>query len=228
MHRSFLRPIWLLVALLVVLGCAQPPPTAPLSATPDIPATVTAQVQMQPTLVPTPTAPQTQTPYPTYTPYPTLKPLPTHTPYPAPTATLRPTVDASRTLQVEEMRQAKNKFWQDGQPILLIGCRATDKPMVSRDSVWYSFSINGLFGSKWYMANVTGFVKAPKAGGCYEMVVRYDGSEKFCFYTEKGFPSLPPGYGCIGWVQETPSFYLVDGESAHYLPRNEWRAKYLN
>ncbi len=73
-------------ALLTALtACAAPEPT------PDIPATVAAQVQAQLTAIPTATPPPTNTPYPTftpkptYTPYPTLTPLPTYTPYPTAT-----------------------------------------------------------------------------------------------------------------------------------------------
>ena len=84
-------------------ACTNPAP----EPTPDLHATITAQVQEQlaaiptatpqpaytplptftpyPTLTPAPTG----TPYPTYTPAPTLEPLPTHTPYPSPT--VRPT-----------------------------------------------------------------------------------------------------------------------------------------
>ena len=93
----------------VLMACAAPPPTPVPTATPDIPATVTAQVAAVPTATayptntpfptatprPTVTPYPTNTPRPTYTPYPTSTPVPTATPYPTntpyPTATPRPT-----------------------------------------------------------------------------------------------------------------------------------------
>ena len=81
-----------------VLGCATPAP-----ATPDIPATVTAQVQDHLAAIPTDTPSPTYTPYPTATalpaptqaatatPYPTSTPRPTYTPYPTFTPTPTPT-----------------------------------------------------------------------------------------------------------------------------------------
>ena len=102
----------ILVTLLLaaLLGCATPQP----APTPDIPATVTAQVQAHldesltataypthtpyPTVTayPTPTKSPTATPYPTATPRPTYTPYPTATPTPAPTATPTPTPLAYR------------------------------------------------------------------------------------------------------------------------------------
>ena len=87
------------VALLFLsaAACAQFPPAAePLpTATPDIPATVTAQVAELMAAIPTATPYPTATPVPTYTPNPTATPLPTNTPYPTstalPTATPYPT-----------------------------------------------------------------------------------------------------------------------------------------
>ena len=73
-----------LMLLLVLAAC-----TAPPAPTPDIPATVTAQVQAHLDSVPTATPAPTYTPYPTATPYPTPTTAPTATPYP--TATPRPT-----------------------------------------------------------------------------------------------------------------------------------------
>ena len=75
-------------AFIFLTACTVPQPTTPLP-TPDIPATVTAQVQAHLDAVPTATSLPTQTPYPTYTPYPTPTEVPTATHYP--TATPRPT-----------------------------------------------------------------------------------------------------------------------------------------
>ena len=102
MRRSFLLPLWLLIALVAVTGCSQPPPVAPI---PDIPATVEPQVQAQLESLPTQTPYPTATPRPTYTPYPTptppdtATPTPTNTPTPTATATPfpTPTVTPTRT-----------------------------------------------------------------------------------------------------------------------------------
>lgn len=75
---------WLMLSL-AVLSCAQPAPLA----TPDIPATVAAQVAERMAAIPTVAADPVATPAPTYTPYPTPTLTPTATPYP--TATPRPT-----------------------------------------------------------------------------------------------------------------------------------------
>ena len=84
---------WLILSL-AVLSCAQPAPLA----TPDIPATVAAQVAERMAAIPTVAADPVATPAPTYTPYPTptrastatpyptATPRPTYTPYPTPTA----------------------------------------------------------------------------------------------------------------------------------------------
>ncbi len=67
--------------LTALTACAAPEPTP----TPDIPATVAAQVQAYLTAIPTATPLPTHTPYPTATDYPTSTPRPTYTPYPTPT-----------------------------------------------------------------------------------------------------------------------------------------------
>ncbi len=89
----------ILAVLIILMGvttaCQQAPPPQP---TPDIPATVTAQVQQHLESQPTPTVPPTAPPptatprpsatptaYPTYTPFPTHTPYPTYTPQPAAT-----------------------------------------------------------------------------------------------------------------------------------------------
>ena len=80
-----------LFLLSALAACTTPPPTA----TPDIPATVTLQVERHLAAIPTATPAPTYTPYPTATPYPTTTPRPTYTLYPTstpyPTATPRPT-----------------------------------------------------------------------------------------------------------------------------------------
>lgn len=113
--KALVSLIVLATTFLAAVACAQSAPTA----TPDVPATVEAQLAarlasiptatayptptpaptytLYPTTTPRPTATfyPTLTPLPTYTPYPTVTPYPTHTPYPtptkAPTATRYPT-----------------------------------------------------------------------------------------------------------------------------------------
>ena len=84
-----------LVALLLLTACLGTDP----DPTPDIPATVTAQLAQLPTATPWPTytPTPTPTPYPTSTPYPTATARPTYTPAPALTATPLPTPTASPT-----------------------------------------------------------------------------------------------------------------------------------
>ena len=89
----FLSLLCLFTASIILTACTAPQPAAPQPTTPpptpDIPATVTAQVQTYLETAPTVTPLPTQTPYPTYTPYPTPTEVLTATPYP--TATPRPT-----------------------------------------------------------------------------------------------------------------------------------------
>ncbi len=80
-----LTSVCLGLTLLALAACASPVS----EPTPDIPATVTAQVQTHLAALPTAAPLPTHTPYPTNTPYPTLTPAPTATAYP--TATPRPT-----------------------------------------------------------------------------------------------------------------------------------------
>ena len=81
-----------LFLLTALAACTTPPPP---TATPDIPATVTAQLRSHLAAIPTATPAPTYTPYPTptksptATPYPTATPRPTYTLYPTPTP--RPT-----------------------------------------------------------------------------------------------------------------------------------------
>ena len=92
--RAF-RYILPLAALLLVasVSCTGEPEQS--AATPDIPATVRAEVADALAAAPTSTPWPTNTPYPTLTPAPTATPYPTHTPYPTgtpwPTATAYPT-----------------------------------------------------------------------------------------------------------------------------------------
>ena len=83
-----MRPLLYLclcLTFLTIAACNNPVP----EPTPDVPATVTAQVQSHLAAIPT------ATPVPTYTPYPTPTTVPTATPYPTftprPTYTLYPT-----------------------------------------------------------------------------------------------------------------------------------------
>ena len=110
MKTSTIIACLFLFLMTALAACTTPPPP---TATPDIPATVTVQVQDRLAAIPTATPAPTHTPYPTptkaptatpyptgtprptYTLYPTPTPLPTYTPLPThtpyPTATPRPT-----------------------------------------------------------------------------------------------------------------------------------------
>ncbi len=88
MKACLFRVVLCLFLLLLLAACTIASPT-PAPPTPDIPATVTAQVDIQLAQSPTSTPWPTHTPYPTPTNLPTSTPYPTNTPYP--TATARPT-----------------------------------------------------------------------------------------------------------------------------------------
>ena len=101
----------------VITACQQ---ALPPQSTPDIPATVTAQVKQQlaqptPTVPPTATAPTatlrpsaTPTAYPTYTPVPTYTPYPTYTPQPTVTAypTYTPQPAGAKTFPTPTLNEA--------------------------------------------------------------------------------------------------------------------------
>lgn len=128
---------------------------------------------------------------------------------------------------MRDINDDQEKFWLDGEPILLVGCLAIDDPLDSGGEYWFTFSFDGRFDSSRFMVNVTGFSGWPRRGGCYEMVVRYEGTDELCFYTDR-FGLSPKLAGCVGWWQHTPAFYLVYKDSAALITKGEWRQIYLS
>ena len=106
-------------------------------------------------------------------------------------------------------------FWEDNKPLLLVGCGAglAGSPTFSHDG---GFDEDSLF------ANVAGMGHA-RAGECYEMVVRYPGSETYCYYEG---PVDLSGTGCKGWTQPTPEFDLQGSSAQRLLQEEIWREKY--
>lgn len=183
---------------------------------------------------PTPTEPPTATPYPTYTPYPTATHRPTYTPRPTATRiptvtpTPRPRFSPARTITVQELKTNTSEFWLDEQPVMLVGCLAKDSPHISGDENWYTFSSNGSFSEDKWMAEVSGFVNdtKPRPDGCYEMIVRYEGSNSYCYWTT--FIDPPVGTCWGGWRQSTPAFYLTDRNASTHISKSRWRSLYGN
>ena len=212
------------------------------TSTPYPTATAMPTLTPYPTLValPTHTPYPTATAYPTYTPYPTATHRPTYTPrptatrIPTPTPTPRPLFPASRTFTVQELDTRASKVWKDKNPFMLVGCLAQDEADIAHGESWYTLSFDGRFSEDRYFAHVGGFaivrvggvVKGPKAGDCYEMEVKYEESDSYCYWIQTGFaPPQIPGY-CRGWKQETPFFYLVKESAAVQISKAQWRSKY--
>ena len=213
-----------------------PTPTDSPTATPYPTATAYPTGTPRPTYTPypTPTEAPTSTPYPTYTPYPTATPRPTYTPRPTPTRrptvtpTPRPRFSPARTVTVQELKNHKPQFWLDKRPFMLVGCLAQDDPDKLHGESWYTFSGDGRFNKSRFFANVGGFgtVKKPKADGCYEMVVKYEDTERFCYWISTGI-SLPQLLGhCRGWRQQTPAFFLINDSAATRISKSTWRSRW--
>ena len=79
---------------------------------------------------------------------------------------------------------------------------------------WKTFSHDGGFTENHYMASITGFDSSPTQEGCYQMVVRYEGEERFCYY--EGFVPPPPGI-YLGWRQTTPDFRIVSSTAIRWI-----------
>ena len=189
------------------------------------------------TAYPTPTTLPTWTPLPTYTPYPTYtRPRPTNTP--RPTATPRPTntpvaalnerynIPSIRVLNPDEAHYVVAV--KDGRPLVIVGCYV-DVQATHLGEVWYSFSRDGRFEKSRKMVSIGGFSQEPIDGNCYEMAVKYEGTQsEICYYTRR--LSVPPVLTwpptCSGWKQDTREFYTVDSKSIRSISRDEWRRKY--
>ena len=194
----------------------------------------------QPTLTPFPTA----TPYadatayplqPTLTPLPTSTPRPTYTPLPTATPYSTPSVPGGRTVTVARLKKHPTEFWLDRRPTLLVGCRA-DVPQHSKGSdSYYTFSSDGKFDRNHFLVAVSGFSikNLPMPDKCYEMVVKYRGQNRFCYWVETNYlipvPTRPSLFGesyCRGWRQDTPEFKLVSSDAVYRISRwsDKWKS----
>ena len=205
-HSRHLLPTLkaVLLTLLVssaTLACSTPAPT------PDIPATVAAEVKV------------------------VLEALATATPIPTPTQSPTPTlalthlfnVPAERVISVGEMqgmRGPKGEFWRDKEPILLRGCATgVYDNFVGRR--WAVFSQDGGFSKDRFFVQVGGYRKVSK-GSCYDMVVSKFRDRSRCYSTS----FLPPSpFGCeTGWFQKTDLFLLPEtgpGPAIRPISRSE-------
>ena len=85
---------------------------------------------------------------------------------------------------------------------------------------WKTLSLDGRFSENRYMANVTGLDSPPTQEDRYQMVVRYEGEERFCYYT--GVVSPLPGFCFGGWTQVTPEFRLVSADAIRWTSPNAY------
>lgn len=192
--------------------------------------------QPTPTLYPTSTVYPTLGPDPTYTPYPTNTPRPTYTPLPTSTPYPTPIVPGGRTVTVGKLDKHPTEFWLDLQTTLLVGCRTNMRPVTKAGKSDYTFSSDGKFESSRFLAYVSGFSisNPPLQGVCYEMVVKYQGQERFCYWVETTYRFVPPTLRlpfesdyCRGWRQVTPKFKLASADSAHRISKHSDRWKTL-
>lgn len=215
-------------AFILLTACTVPQPTTP-PPTPDVPATVTAQVQAYLDAVPTDTPLPTQTPYPTYTPYPTptevstATPYPTYTPYPTPTRRPFPTASPTPTAtpvptykwgvlnEATSVKELHESRFVPSEPFMLWGCYAGIEELRGIRQM-FLFSQDGGFKESSKFVNVYGFPKNSLIArrACYRMAVRYIGKEDYC-YTSGYRPQLFGG--CSGWNSTTLEFNLVSSDS---------------
>ena len=189
--------------------------------TPELAATPTPD----PTSTSAPTSTRGMTPPPTGTPSPTATRPIIVTPTARPTVTVDsltagiPLGPLDRTLAVGQLRDHSPRFWYDRQPLVLMGCRANSPPDSKGMHRLYGFSEDGEFGEDYYLVNVRGFNNdhRPMQPDCYEMLVRYEETDEYCYWSSNYLtsPPLPPQITgkCPGWTQNTPLFALVSEDS---------------
>ncbi len=227
MYQRLYRPltvaatgVLLLIALAApALACSTSATTPPPTATPDIPATVDAEIQRQwadldPSVAPpagsasAPAAP------------------PSSSPSPPQSLGVLWEIDESRVFVVPGLR-GKSGTWSDREPIVLRGCRLSVDAPTSRSGS-YLFSRNGQFSNNSYLVYIGGIPEPSLSGGvqkgkCYEMVLAYEHSRNECFFwdrTRAGIPRNLFDNSCPSDAnkQSVPSFRfhsnwgLVDGK----------------
>ena len=189
MLLRFLLPCLLFSLLLVACAFSTPDPT------PDIPATVTAQVQEHLAAIPM------ATPLPTYTPYPTYTPVPP--PTPTPTETQKWGIP-NKPVRVSTLFADPNIY--AGRTKLILNVCYTG---VDIDD-WGIFSQNGGFNKNTQFVRVSGISTRNLAeGDCFLMGVKYVGKETYCYWTS--FVEWPSTFGCpsFGWKSLTLKFRVT-------------------
>ena len=226
--------------ILALVACSTPEPT------PDIPATVEAEVQRQMVAeLPTATASLSPTPLPTLEPIsrPTPTAMPTFTRSTASTPTLPPTAKTAqapitaavptvgnsnsdnfpgeRVLTVDQL-QKETFDWKDGEPFLLIACNTG----ASVRSGGVVFSNDGAYSEERYLVVVyRGPRPKQEFRDCYSLPVVFDGTTRYCFVRAGSFMPQTAGVSqtCRGWEQTaTPSFYRAPGHSSQSISQEEW------
>lgn len=196
--------VFLLILALTAIACAPAAPTA----TPDIPATVTARMAAIPTATPYPTF----TPYPTATAYPTYTPYPTPTPTPRPTATPRPTPTPIPTVKwglpykPVSIVDATSGTRINTEPFILHGCYATSE---DDDSTSGFFTKDGNLQESNRIVRVIGFAQDTflSSSGCYNMAVQFQRNREYCY------SYVPAWQSCPGFERNTPVFRLIKPDS---------------
>lgn len=111
--------------------------------------------------------------------------------------------------------EGKSTAWLKQGPLLLTGSYVGLTDLRYGDS-WKTFSADGRFSENRYMANVTGFDSLPTQEGRYQMVVRYEDEEEFCYYVDTGLMPPRTRFCFGGWTQVTPDFRLVNADAARW------------
>ena len=223
-------PFCLCLIFVSLAACTSTPPTQ----TPDIPATVTAQVEEHLATIPTASPLPTYTPNPTYTPQPTTTPVPTpaakptYTPAPTytpvPTATPTPTPRPTRTPWPTPTPTETYKWGVENMPVEVRDLYA-DPDIYARSrklilKACYTgvdiegssiFSQRGGFSSETKFVAVSGVTTTNLSkGDCFLMGVRNVGRETYCYWTDFGNVRWPSSLGCPshGWKSLTLKFRI--------------------
>lgn len=210
--RLALYPGFLLLTILLILGCQSPPPTA----IPAIVATATAPPPPEPTGTPS----VIRVPFPTFTP----SPAPTHTPAPP----FEPG-NEERVIAISQLPD--DRFWRSGDPLWLVGCHIS-LPVELHSSL-RSFSNSGEYSKANPVAMVEGgwssemvdTLRDDRTMNCLAMRVRYTGSGIYCLSYSPIFSDCPqqsevtiPEFKAAGslkdWAQLVPARVVDDFANA--------------
>lgn len=108
--------------------------------------------------------------------------------------------------------------------IIVVGCYTGLRDDDSGES-WYVFSRDGGFTKNHKFISIADFSDSPKRGQCYEMAVKYERAEDYCYY----FGVAPDLHSCDpGWNQTTREFRLTDTSLWRTIPKAEWQRDYAD